>query len=243
VSLKNLPNYSLKKRKRPEPKKDKLPRSCSNCGTTSTPEWRKGPEGPRTLCNACGLKLNKRVKNKSSGKQDTKKHTTSPVVSELRNTNNNSLDEFTNVARTTIDNVNNFYIAPSQSSSYHSTENNQINNVYTSYDHQYQPNVYSLSPKGHVKFNESSPSFIDRTYGYSMNGNHHLSTNSQAQAPFEDINHLDRSNVFYPSVTDFEFIAEDEDCTCTDCEYLWKRVSFYSNPLAFFTGCNRAKSV
>lgn len=28
---------------------------CQQCGATSTPEWRKGPEGSRTLCNACGL--------------------------------------------------------------------------------------------------------------------------------------------------------------------------------------------
>ncbi|WFD06182.1 hypothetical protein MVES1_001524 [Malassezia vespertilionis] len=28
---------------------------CLGCQATSTPEWRKGPTGPRTLCNACGL--------------------------------------------------------------------------------------------------------------------------------------------------------------------------------------------
>ena len=28
-------------------------KSCSMCGTTETSEWRKGPLGPRTLCNAC----------------------------------------------------------------------------------------------------------------------------------------------------------------------------------------------
>ncbi|PON71822.1 GATA transcription factor [Parasponia andersonii] len=32
--------------------------SCTNCGTSSelTPMMRRGPAGPRTLCNACGLK-------------------------------------------------------------------------------------------------------------------------------------------------------------------------------------------
>lgn len=31
--------------------------SCRHCGTSekSTPMMRRGPEGPRTLCNACGL--------------------------------------------------------------------------------------------------------------------------------------------------------------------------------------------
>ncbi|WFD45333.1 hypothetical protein MPSI1_004015 [Malassezia psittaci] len=28
---------------------------CQVCQATATPEWRKGPSGPRTLCNACGL--------------------------------------------------------------------------------------------------------------------------------------------------------------------------------------------
>lgn len=30
---------------------------CSDCGTADSPEWRKGPNGPKTLCNACGCKL------------------------------------------------------------------------------------------------------------------------------------------------------------------------------------------
>lgn len=30
---------------------------CTDCGTSDSPEWRKGPRGPKTLCNACGCKL------------------------------------------------------------------------------------------------------------------------------------------------------------------------------------------
>lgn len=37
-------------------------RKCQQCGKTSTPEWRRGPVGPRTLCNACGLFYCKLVK-------------------------------------------------------------------------------------------------------------------------------------------------------------------------------------
>lgn len=29
---------------------------CTDCGTLDSPEWRKGPTGPKTLCNACGCK-------------------------------------------------------------------------------------------------------------------------------------------------------------------------------------------
>ena len=28
---------------------------CTHCGTDNTPMMRRGPDGPRTLCNACGL--------------------------------------------------------------------------------------------------------------------------------------------------------------------------------------------
>lgn len=34
-------------------------RVCSSCGATKTPQWREGPMGPKTLCNACGVKRNR----------------------------------------------------------------------------------------------------------------------------------------------------------------------------------------
>ena len=33
--------------------------TCRNCATHQTPQWRCGPEGPRTLCNACGVRYKK----------------------------------------------------------------------------------------------------------------------------------------------------------------------------------------
>ncbi|EER45387.1 blue light regulator 2 [Histoplasma capsulatum H143] len=36
--------------------------SCTDCGTFSSPEWRKGPSGKKTLCNACGLRWAKLAK-------------------------------------------------------------------------------------------------------------------------------------------------------------------------------------
>ncbi|THW89897.1 hypothetical protein D6D18_06847 [Aureobasidium pullulans] len=32
---------------------------CKECGTADSPEWRRGPSGPKTLCNACGLRWSK----------------------------------------------------------------------------------------------------------------------------------------------------------------------------------------
>lgn len=57
---------SAMKRKREESVKSassvkggNAPRSCANCGRTSSAEWRSGPTGPKTLCNACGLRWSK----------------------------------------------------------------------------------------------------------------------------------------------------------------------------------------
>ena len=34
-------------------------RGCLNCGCQKTPQWRMGPTGPKTLCNACGVRFRK----------------------------------------------------------------------------------------------------------------------------------------------------------------------------------------
>ncbi|KAL5340821.1 hypothetical protein BJX70DRAFT_95520 [Aspergillus crustosus] len=39
---------------------------CADCGTSDSPEWRKGPDGPKTLCNACGLRWAKKEKKRSA---------------------------------------------------------------------------------------------------------------------------------------------------------------------------------
>ena len=38
---------------------------CTDCGTLDSPEWRRGPQGPKTLCNACGLRWAKKEKKQS----------------------------------------------------------------------------------------------------------------------------------------------------------------------------------
>jgi hypothetical protein len=32
-------------------------RRCSHCGVQKTPQWRTGPQGAKTLCNACGVRF------------------------------------------------------------------------------------------------------------------------------------------------------------------------------------------
>lgn len=34
-------------------------RQCANCACTETPLWRRSPLGPKTLCNACGVRMKK----------------------------------------------------------------------------------------------------------------------------------------------------------------------------------------
>ncbi|XP_061339576.1 GATA transcription factor 5-like [Gastrolobium bilobum] len=36
---------------------EKIPRRCSHCGVQKTPQWRTGPLGAKTLCNACGVRF------------------------------------------------------------------------------------------------------------------------------------------------------------------------------------------
>ncbi|WVZ26680.1 hypothetical protein V8G54_005224 [Vigna mungo] len=43
-----------------------LARRCANCDTTSTPLWRNGPRGPKSLCNACGIRYKKEERRASA---------------------------------------------------------------------------------------------------------------------------------------------------------------------------------
>lgn len=38
---------------------------CRHCGTKDTPEWRRGPDGRKSLCNACGLHYSKLIKRET----------------------------------------------------------------------------------------------------------------------------------------------------------------------------------
>ncbi|KAF8012584.1 hypothetical protein BT93_I0679 [Corymbia citriodora subsp. variegata] len=49
-----------KKQKRPDqaaPGPAQPTRRCSHCGVQKTPQWRAGPLGAKTLCNACGVRF------------------------------------------------------------------------------------------------------------------------------------------------------------------------------------------
>ncbi|KAK4408497.1 GATA transcription factor 11 [Sesamum angolense] len=38
------------------PQRPAIVKKCTHCEVTKTPQWREGPLGPKTLCNACGVR-------------------------------------------------------------------------------------------------------------------------------------------------------------------------------------------
>lgn len=56
---------------------------CVHCGNTETPLWRAGPDGPKTLCNACGVRFKKGklvlYKDPQGNLTAVKRHDASPV--------------------------------------------------------------------------------------------------------------------------------------------------------------------
>jgi hypothetical protein len=59
---------------------------CHMCGVTETPEWRRGPAGDHTLCNACGLHYAKSLK-KQRKEREGRKHSIEMLLNQqLTNT-------------------------------------------------------------------------------------------------------------------------------------------------------------
>ncbi|KAF9941113.1 hypothetical protein BGZ65_005006 [Modicella reniformis] len=59
------------------------PGRCQSCHTLDTPEWRRGPDGAGTLCNACGLRKIRKV-------VETTTATAAAATTEQPNSNSNS---------------------------------------------------------------------------------------------------------------------------------------------------------
>ncbi|CAM0950146.1 unnamed protein product [Alopecurus aequalis] len=53
---KKISKKKNKKNKGPAPWPTDMGKTCLHCGTSKTPQWREGPKGKGTLCNACGVR-------------------------------------------------------------------------------------------------------------------------------------------------------------------------------------------
>ncbi|EOA22421.1 hypothetical protein CARUB_v10003065mg [Capsella rubella] len=54
----------------------KITRCCNDCKTTKTPMWRGGPTGPKSLCNACGIRFRKQRRSELLGIHIIHRHKT-----------------------------------------------------------------------------------------------------------------------------------------------------------------------
>ncbi|CAO3596383.1 unnamed protein product [Absidia cylindrospora] len=57
---------SIPSRQRKRGKRATFQGRCHSCNISETPEWRRGPDGARTLCNACGLHYAKLARKKAA---------------------------------------------------------------------------------------------------------------------------------------------------------------------------------
>ncbi|MED6184470.1 hypothetical protein PIB30_047730 [Stylosanthes scabra] len=72
-------NFRTKLRKKPRNNLIFETKRCTHCDADETPQWRNGPMGPKTLCNACGVRyksgrLLPEYRPKASPSFDSSKH-------------------------------------------------------------------------------------------------------------------------------------------------------------------------
>ncbi|KAF9136349.1 hypothetical protein BGW39_000065 [Mortierella sp. 14UC] len=63
----DVPHQKYRKRA----KRSQAPGRCQSCHSSDTPEWRRGPDGARTLCNACGLHYAKLLRRQNEQAQQS----------------------------------------------------------------------------------------------------------------------------------------------------------------------------
>ncbi|CAG8432970.1 11031_t:CDS:2 [Diversispora eburnea] len=72
------------------------PGRCHSCNISETPEWRRGPDGARTLCNACGLHFAKITRKRALSAmqhqfQQAAPHSASTNITNYNNTTINTI--------------------------------------------------------------------------------------------------------------------------------------------------------
>mmetsp|Transcript_2314 Transcript_2314/g.8231 ORF Transcript_2314/g.8231 Transcript_2314/m.8231 type:complete len:92 (-) Transcript_2314:57-332(-) len=65
-----VPKKSTSPRRLPTPSSPQ----CQRCNTRTTPLWRRGPDGTKSLCNACGLQFLRHVQKEKALEKKTSKN-------------------------------------------------------------------------------------------------------------------------------------------------------------------------
>ncbi|KAL7257642.1 hypothetical protein ACSBR1_003870 [Camellia fascicularis] len=74
---------------------DEMKKCCADCKTTKTPLWRGGPAGPKSLCNACGIRYRKKKSamvglNKAPEKRKERSAATATATATAKNKTSSS---------------------------------------------------------------------------------------------------------------------------------------------------------
>ncbi|KAG0277826.1 hypothetical protein BGZ95_005269 [Linnemannia exigua] len=97
----DVPHQKYRKRA----KRSQAPGRCQSCHSSDTPEWRRGPDGARTLCNACGLHYAKLLKRQNEQAQQSPSRISTGLPSSISGTtasNNGSSTATTTTASTSL---------------------------------------------------------------------------------------------------------------------------------------------
>ncbi|KAJ4913218.1 putative GATA transcription factor 22 [Raphanus sativus] len=74
-------------------------RICSDCNTTKTPLWRSGPRGPKSLCNACGIRQRKarQAAMAAAGATTNSEYLSPPLLKKKMQSKNKRSNEVSNL--------------------------------------------------------------------------------------------------------------------------------------------------
>ncbi|XWS14152.1 hypothetical protein CRYUN_Cryun36dG0099100 [Craigia yunnanensis] len=86
---------------------NKTMKTCADCGTSKTPLWRGGPAGPKSLCNACGIRSRKKRRailglNKGGDKKSKRGNSNGNNSSSSNNLGDNLKQRFLSLGRETL---------------------------------------------------------------------------------------------------------------------------------------------
>lgn len=160
--------------------------ACLGCGRLSTAEWRRGPTGPRTLCNACGLLFAKMTRLRKGDGLDGQDPTLDELQAAVGNSSKGGSSTTTSSSSTATTSVSgsgsgsSSLVASSKRSSppfplsrLHTAEGSgEYSTSSRSYDSSSGP--ASSRPTPPTSSNETSPLWSHRVSGSSSGGPLHL---------------------------------------------------------------------